>query len=877
VKVFREVNRQRIRAESATWEAEKQKNKAISAQLETEQQRKEAVLQQDRAEAKAKRVLSNSIINAIEQQNPDASTAFLLTELAFKMDANNTKTVQQMLRTVYDAPQVWNYSLTSHDAAVWAIAYSPDGRKLVSGSTDGCIKVWDVVAKKELYSFFTVPNNLPCYTWEDLKQEDVTYDGKCGYVIKTLAFSPDGSKIAAGMLNGTVRVWETETPSSYITLDNGFIFNQSIYYLTFSPDGKRLLAGESFGEIVEWDLATSDFRKFGSGSKYFLYSLDYLDNGKTILATLEQSPTQNNYQLKGDIFFIDANSWQMRDSFNRNVRNLDCAKLYKNNILATADETGLIVIWDVKKKIVWDTLQDTQLAGLKVVSMDFTPNGKYLLVGYADMFSLHKNIAIWNIGSKKPVFILNGHSENLTCVAYAPNATQFATGSFDRTINLWRIEQDTPVYTFNIGDESSIKNGLPFSDGRRFLLQVQKMSPPQSRIQVWDNILKKKLLDVMPHESAINSIELSPNERFILSGSGVGSKDTDLDDAQMKLISPIIKQIMGRLDDFSTCIWQIDPPREVFRFSDHQAQIDAVAWAPDGLHFAWSGEEEGKLYVGRMNPDGSTEKIWETDDGTKVLAFTRDSRYVVAYHAGLTVWDFVENKPVKYIRKNPDDIPLKLMPLPDSVHFLLVTMGGQISLVNIRTGLTKYVIDILFGFNTSVSLGSDGANFVVNTLDNRILVYDAKNGALLYDFNKNNRLVDQVMYLGGAADRIGLLTQEGLYLRTVNPDSLINDCFEHKHPGELTAGQIARYDLEETFTYTTGDIQKLLSTKNESWILAIADYYLTRARETPSLEIAKQYYPKAAALYQALPGMSQINLKDSYLLRLRAIEKEFGN
>ncbi len=68
---------------------------------------------------------------------------------------------------------------------IYALAFTPDGKRLVSGAADRSVKIWDVATGTRLYTL-----------------SDPT-DG-----INTIALSPDGSRVAAGGLDKTIRVWK---------------------------------------------------------------------------------------------------------------------------------------------------------------------------------------------------------------------------------------------------------------------------------------------------------------------------------------------------------------------------------------------------------------------------------------------------------------------------------------------------------------------------------------------------------------------------------------------------------------------------------------------------------------------------------------------
>jgi WD40 repeat protein len=120
-----------------------------------------------------------------------------------------------------------------HSDLVMALAWSPDGRILASGSQDQTVRLWS-----------TVTPDRP-----------LTLEGHTGHV-QALAWSPDGRMLASGGTDHTVRLWDTSTGEMKSTLE---IFANSVKQLAWSPDGIRLAVAKveesDPGGLAAWGYA----------------------------------------------------------------------------------------------------------------------------------------------------------------------------------------------------------------------------------------------------------------------------------------------------------------------------------------------------------------------------------------------------------------------------------------------------------------------------------------------------------------------------------------------------------------------------------------------------------------------------------------------
>jgi WD40 repeat protein len=115
------------------------------------------------------------------------------------------------------------------------VVYSPDGSRIVSGSGDNTIKIWDAGSGRELD----------------------TFKGHTGGV-ESVAYSPDGSRIVSGSDDKTIKIWDAETGWRILWTGGGHELQSLeghtswVRSVVYSPDGSRIVSGSSDDTIKIW-------------------------------------------------------------------------------------------------------------------------------------------------------------------------------------------------------------------------------------------------------------------------------------------------------------------------------------------------------------------------------------------------------------------------------------------------------------------------------------------------------------------------------------------------------------------------------------------------------------------------------------------------
>jgi WD40 repeat protein len=245
-------------------------------------------------------------------------------------------------------------SIRGNKRQVHAVAFSPDGKLLASGTggfqdgkQGGEVRVWDFAAAKVTLN--------PTW-WEDGDVQVVT-------------FSADGKRLAAGGSKG-VRVWDVAMGK----LEKEIKTEAAILALTFSPDGKVLAAGAFTGQAHVWGTGSWKETVLG-GHKTEVRAVCYSPDGKTLITGA------------GGEFKV----WNRAAELLKTVKHPDMvyavAFTRDGKVVGTGsglprqDLTGTVCLWDTAD---WSEKQRWSGKGGLVESLAFSPDGKVLVAGRFD-------------------------------------------------------------------------------------------------------------------------------------------------------------------------------------------------------------------------------------------------------------------------------------------------------------------------------------------------------------------------------------------------------------------------------------------------------------------------------------------------------------
>ncbi|HEY7426821.1 MAG TPA: PQQ-binding-like beta-propeller repeat protein [Gemmataceae bacterium] len=421
--------------------------------------------------------------------------------------------------------------LKGHTGGVTAVAFSPDGRTLVSASHDASLRFWEPVSGKLVRKIQVPDDTVPMEFTPNNAEKGIDYGG-----VLTLAYSPDGRLLASGSYDGTVRLWDVGNGKELHALHG---HGREVASVVFSPDGKVMASGGRDNTIRLWDPASGKQLQPRQGHDGPAHNVAVSPDGRlaavvcddhTIrlwsLATGRQLRVLRGHRdFVYDVAFSPDGRTVASGSADRTVRFWDAATgrelrrlpehrgaVYSlaftpvRNMLVSGEANGTLHFWDAAtgKEL-------RQLPGLYSNSFfQLSSDGKILATVATDavhLLDVETGKERRRFGGSRCRLALSPDGRILAMQEFQDRKIHFRNAATGEELGIL-ADQDSLIGWVGIAS-------LVFSPDGRLLARIGK----DDSIQLWEVLTGKVRRRFRGHRGGINSFIFSPDGKTLLSGS----------------------------------------------------------------------------------------------------------------------------------------------------------------------------------------------------------------------------------------------------------------------------------------------------------------------------------------------------------------------
>ncbi len=358
-------------------------------------------------------------------ENPDKKTELSADIHLFDLNGNIQITApNEVINLPTKTPPPEPYPM-----GIQSAQWSPDGNKIVAGSNNGMVYLWDAETGKKIAGL------------------------KATRQIDAVGFSPDGKRFFSSARDG-VRIWNATSAAQIgiLAVDSGY------RRVAFSPDSKQILVSVRTTRVYDAGSLSEIFELKGSGAAYS-------PDGKRIITVDKEASHIWDATSGAELTTING---PFNDPTYNPIFSPDGARVLVGNVIFDA-KTGNRVASSGKDAV-------------RAIKSDYSSDGQRIVSGQSDNTAL-----IWEAGTGQELMVLRGHTDWVGNVNFSPDDQQVLTLAYDHTARIWDAKTGRELATLN-APGSVVWDAAYRPDGKQILT-----SQIDGTLHIWDAATGREL------------------------------------------------------------------------------------------------------------------------------------------------------------------------------------------------------------------------------------------------------------------------------------------------------------------------------------------------------------------------------------------------